>query len=157
MARGRKKIPSKIAALRGHPSKRPPNELEPEMELIQPARPSHLCDEALAEWNRIVPILMDMGILSKADGPALSIYCEAHAQWVHAKDQIRERGAVVKINDVVKRNPWSIVASDAARMMQSILGEFGLTPSSRAKVCVVGTRKRDKIEELLNKQRKRTG
>jgi len=61
-----------------------------------------------------------MGLLTDCDRLALALLCEALAEWIEAGDTIA--------------HPAVAQQADAARRVQSLLGEFGLTPSARAKV-----------------------
>jgi phage terminase small subunit len=38
----------------------------------------------------MVPILLDMGVLTVADGDALMLYCEAYASWTTAMIDIKK-------------------------------------------------------------------
>lgn len=109
--------------------------------------PAGLPPLAVAEWKFIVPMLSRLGVLTEIDGKALAAYCEYFAQWRQALDEVRERGITLEepivkftegepeiIGTKYKRNPAVTIANDAAKIMKSFLVEFGLTPSSRARL-----------------------
>ena len=115
--------------------------------------PRLLKGEARAEWNRIVPILEKMGVLTVADGKALAAYCAVYAQWLKAAAAIDKFGIVtVQFVDraaglvTLKKNPAVQIQSDSLKLMKSFLVEFGLTPASRAKVAV--TEGRDLVPDV---------
>src|SRR5687768_3708732 len=89
VTRGRKPKPTLLKILDGNPGKRPINESEPNAPDGVPDCPDWLDDEAKAEWARVIPELREMGLLSRADRPALAAYCTAWSRWVQAEAQVR--------------------------------------------------------------------
>src|SRR5262252_9861335 len=79
MARGRKPLPTALKILKATRAYRI-NWLEPDAPKGTPAMPDWLAGEAAAEWSRIVPMIQALGVLSTSDGPALAVYCQAHAE-----------------------------------------------------------------------------
>jgi P27 family predicted phage terminase small subunit len=143
--RGRKPEPTTVKLLRGARMDRV-NELEPPPPPGQPEPPEHLDNIAKAEWTRIAGILSRMGLLSHAEGPALMLYCEAYSKWLRARGEIVKRGMVIE-RDILNSNghktgtrlfanPAILIEMQAMRLMKDLLVEFGLTPSSRARVKV---------------------
>src|SRR4029077_11756272 len=113
--RGRKPKPTVLKLLDGNPGKRRINDREPASIPGFPEMPDWLDDEAKAEWNRIIPELHEMGVLSRADRPALTGYCNAWSRWVHAEGQVRKYGAIVKSPDkgFPMTSPYLTVANQA--------------------------------------------
>jgi len=71
------------------------------------------------------------------DEPALAAYCQASSNWVDANKEIQEQGATVwTAQGGLARSPWVSIAAEAWKEMTRMLGEFGMTPSSRSKVKV---------------------
>lgn len=133
MQRGPKPVPTKLKLARG--SRRPINLDEPKPKVARPRCPSHLSDSAKAEWRRISPILAREGLLTHLDGAALSLYCDAFAVWMEAKQKAAETSLVVTTQKGnVIMNPYVGIANTAAKQMLAILVEFGMTPSSRTRV-----------------------
>ena len=95
-------------------------------------------DEAKAEWFRTCKALKEMGLLSLADRTALAAYCTLYSRWVHAEEQVRKFGAVVKspVQGLPLKSPYLSVADQALEAMRKFLVEFGLTPSSRSRIRV---------------------
>jgi P27 family predicted phage terminase small subunit len=152
---GRNRLSNAEHALRG--TKASPV-TEPEVSQVLKARPkmpSHLSPEARREWRRILPLLEERNVLSRADSTALGIYCETFARWVAAKKQISVEG-ITKTTQVLDRNgaiatstkihPALKIAENCERSLRACLREFGLTPQSREKV--KPTRKTEEEEPL---------
>lgn len=145
MAKGRRPLPTAVKKLRGNPGKRPPNTLEPKPKLLAPKMPANLSGLAVDEWKEIVPLLIELGVLSQVDGKALAAYCECFAQWRRAMEEVEERGILIEepivalvsgevVGYKIKRNPAVSMANDQLKLMKSYLVEFGLTPASRGRL-----------------------
>jgi P27 family predicted phage terminase small subunit len=129
-----------LKVLDGNPGKRPLNEQEPVPPDGLPECPDWLCDEAKAEWQRIVPELDAMGLLSRVDRPALAAYCTGWSRWVEAELQVKKFGAIVKSPEkgFPMKSPYLSIADQAMEAMRKFMVEFGLTPSSRSRIRVPG-------------------
>jgi P27 family predicted phage terminase small subunit len=101
----------------------------------RPVAPSHLSDVARAEFDRIVDVMDKLGTLSKSDGDSIALYANHYATWCAAREVIKNEGMITysKSGFAVK-HPAVTISNEASKSMQSLLGEFGLTPSARAKV-----------------------
>jgi P27 family predicted phage terminase small subunit len=128
----------KLKILAGNPGKRPLNLREPKTSSELPKCPSHLSKSAKKEWRRISPILAEMKLLTLIDGAALGMYCQAQARWVEANAKIEEFGVVLLVGQskYPTVSPYVQIANAAFKQMQSLLAEFGMTPSSRCKLQV---------------------
>lgn len=101
--------------------------------------PAFLSDRAAQHWPELADLLADMGVLADGDLIALGLLCETLSEWIEARDTVARDGAtyeaVTEAGAVMHRaHPAVAQRADAARRVQSLLSEFGLTPSSRAKV-----------------------
>ena len=134
-----------VKKIQGNSGHRKLDKKAPKPESGVPVMPSGLSVVARQEWRSIVPLLLDMGVLTKADGKALAAYCSCYAQWMLAEAEIAKYGITVNVvhlddedGDILfsefKVNPAVRVRSDALRQMKSFLIEFGLTPASRIKL-----------------------
>lgn len=87
-------------------------------------------------WGYVVGILDRMGVLTEADALAVELLCEARADWLSARDAILDAGGETYVTEagLIKAHPAVAMRNDAARRMQSLLAEFGMSPSSRSKV-----------------------
>lgn len=134
MNAGRKPQPTALKLLRGIPAS---NHDEPMPEVAIPDCPDHLDDAARAEWDRLVPELASLGMLTRIDRAALAAYCQAWSRWEHAERQVQEMGLIVKSpNGYPCQNPYLSIANKAVSQVKTFAAELGLTPSSRSKVKV---------------------
>lgn len=149
--RGRKPKPTMLKLLAGNPGKRPLNEREPTISGGIPDCPEFLDAVAKAEWERVAPLLDDMGLLSQADRAALAAYCVAYSRWRNAEEQVAKFGTIVKSPDkgFPMKSPYLTVADQALENMRKLMVEFGLTPSSRSRISVLGEGKRNAFDEFL--------
>lgn len=149
---GRPPKPTAIKVLEGNPGHRPLNQLEPEPPAGQPDMPADLSKEAKAEWIRIVPILMGMKVLTRADGEALGGYCEACAMVESAKKEIKKYGMTVRTMMGRKKNPAVAILESFMKIKRAYLSDFGLSPASRTRVKAdAGEGKKDPMEEFLKR------
>lgn len=166
---GRKPKPTNIKLLEGNPGKRPLPTREPKPPPIAPECPSWLHKNAKKEWKRIVPQLERMGLLTQVDMAALAGYCEAWAMYMEAMSYLHKNGQSyltvlrdesgnIVLNDkgeqvILKSSPWpeASIAHKSLMQVRAFCSEFGLTPSSRARMSVPGADdKDDGMEELLS-------
>jgi P27 family predicted phage terminase small subunit len=117
-----------------------------------------LSEPAQEAWGRLAPVLSDMKVLTVADAEALGMLCETAAEYWQATDVIARRGMTyevewyTKTGDLLKttteQRPEVRIRSDAAKRLKSLMEQFGLTPSARAKLTVAPA-KADPLEDYL--------
>lgn len=136
MGKGRKPTPSHLKVVRGTDRADRRNDNEPRPLRSRPSAPAHMTDRGREAWGYVVGILDRMGILTEADALAVELLCEARADWLSARDEIDRSGGETYVTDagLIKAHPAVAMRNDAARRMQSLLAEFGMSPSSRSKV-----------------------
>jgi P27 family predicted phage terminase small subunit len=157
-------MPTKLKILRGVQNDRI-NHSEPIPPSGKPEPPEHLDKLAKEEWERMCVILQGMGLLSLADGPALTLYCEFHSKWLRARAAIAEHGMVIKsttsviqkgkivaTKEYLRANPAINIEIQMGRLMKDLLIEFGLTPSSRSRMRSMADRPKDELEEFLERE-----
>ena len=88
--------PTRLRVLEGNPSKRPLYTDEPMPRQRAPDKPDDLSPVASEEWDRIVPELDRLGILSPLDRTMLVVYCEAVEIYTLALAKVRESGVLIK-------------------------------------------------------------
>jgi len=166
--RGRKPKPTKLKILAGTRPARI-NQNEPTPAPTRPEIPEHLDALARGEWDRLVPILERMGVLTEADGAALTLYCECYSKWLRARGEVQKRGLLIEVTRTVtskrgatiettgqvKANPAVMIEIQMARLMKEILVEFGLTPSARSRIKTNDPGPRDRLGEFLARQKSR--
>jgi P27 family predicted phage terminase small subunit len=141
----RRPTPTAIKKLNGNPGNRALHEdQEPKPESGVPEMPKGLRKTAKREWKRLAPKLDEVGVITKVDGKAFAMYCDAYADWEVAQKKCMEDGMwysepVLNHEGLVvgykhKQAPWFNVKVTAMKVMKSFLIEFGLTPASRSKL-----------------------
>lgn len=148
--RGRKPKPTAVKELEGNPGKRALNKKEPKPAAGVPVCPPHLKGAARTEWNRLVAELSEMKLLAKADRAELALCCSAWAMYVKACGKIEKEGEVI-ISDKggMYQNPWVAIRNRSMEQAHKYYTEFGLTPSSRARVKVDSPTDEEELENML--------
>jgi len=133
---GRKPKPRALKIIEGNPGRRPIG-TEPPVAKGVPDCPDHLDGDAAKEWARIAPELAQAGLLAHVDRAALAAYCQAWGRWVGAERLLKTHGMIVKSpNGHLIQSPVLPIANKAMAQMLKFLTEFGMTPSSRARLDV---------------------
>ena len=142
---GLQPIPTRVKILRGNPGNRALNKSEPQPKKSKSLRaPSYLCKEAQAEYRRIGKMLKSIGVLTEADLTALKLYAETYAVWLEATQKVHVEGLCVRApNGYQTQNPNLAISQNASKRLQSLLCEFGMTPSSRTRVTVAKKEKNE--------------
>ena len=155
--RGRKKLPANLHVIRGNPSRRPIKEA-PEPATDKVAAPSHLEGHALEEWNRILPELKALDIISNVDTAALAAYCIAYGRWRTAEEAIAKMAANDKLthglmikttNGNAIQNPLVGTSNKAQSDMVRYAAEFGMTPSARNRISSGSGEKKDPADAFF--------
>ncbi len=133
--RGPRPLPTSVKQRQGTLRGDRVNAQEPQPEVEVPACPAHLQGEARKEWRRLSKELAALGLLARIDRGALALYCAAWGRWVEAEEALRKHGVLVKSpNNYPMQSPYLAIANKAMEQMRALLTEFGMSPSSRARV-----------------------
>lgn len=139
---GRHAVPDHLRVITGGRD-RPAESAPPALDPATPECPEHLNPAARAEWCRIVPELVKAGLLAVIDRAALALYCQAFARWQLAEEKIAELAAkdpdgaglvCAATNGFKQLTQWNVVSNRAQEQLLKYLQEFGLSPSTRARV-----------------------
>jgi P27 family predicted phage terminase small subunit len=143
--------PTRLKLLEGNPGKRPIPENEPHPISPLPEPPSHLDPYALEEWQRLAPALHNLGLLFDVDAQPFAAYCVSFSRWRKAEEKIAGLKTMVEVKASGNSRPSTLIgiANEAARDMVRYASEFGLTPSSRARLGVSPKRKESKFRGLI--------
>jgi P27 family predicted phage terminase small subunit len=99
--------------------------------------PKHLDADAQKEWKRLVPMLLRIGVLTEADGMALSCLCQAYSTMVKAQKKLNETGMLLKTpSGYIQQSPLISIINNCADTIAKISREFGLTPAARTRIMV---------------------
>ena len=114
---------------------------EPSLPILEPEdmELDHLSPTARELWPQFADVLRKMGVLTEADGAALTELVETYAEIVDARRVIRAEGAYYDAQGqngsfLKKSHPALVRISDAGRRWLSLATQFGLTPAARSKV-----------------------
>lgn len=104
----------------------------PVREALDP--PDWLSPDALAEWDRVAPILIEeRRTLTVTDIATLVNYCVAVGRAAEAERIIASEGMIYKSKTGPKKHPAVAISSDAQTQARLLAGELGLTPVSRSR------------------------
>lgn len=166
--RGPKPQSNVIKLLRGNPGRRAidlSDGLQPEVAV--PDAPRHLSKEARKEWRRITVELEELGLISRIDRAALSIYCQSWGRLVLAEQALeakRRAAADAGLDEAdavfIQRTPTGFMRESAllrivGKLQQDCdryLASFGMSPSSRSKVKPSENRQGDLFQEATQDQ-----
>jgi len=165
MIPGTKPKPTKLKLIEGNPGKRPLNMNEPKPKPTIPECPDWLKSDEIAykEWQRVVPELETLGLLTCLDGAALEGYCKSYSRFVEAEQFMdskisgveKKKGTVYKIttktgSEYLQQLPQVSIAQKYLQIAIRLMAEFGLTPSSRGRMSLPSEGKDDGMEGLLD-------
>ncbi len=110
------------------------NEPKPKADLI--TKPDYLSPPAGKYWDRVYPDLFEAKIITNLDRDSLAMLCESYALWRIAKDEVSKHGSVM---GAWLDHPYLMVMQISFQQLKTMLAEFGMTPSSRTKIAIVGS------------------
>jgi P27 family predicted phage terminase small subunit len=152
--RGRKPTPSRLHELNGDPGKRHRSrDGEPRPEALEkiPRPPAHLNRRAAGVWRRTVPELIRMRLIAGIDSASLAAYCSAVATYQEADERLKtEKWTTSTARGGSRPNPLFKIRDDALRLVQKFAGEFGLSPSTRARVKGASAPKQSTFDSFLD-------
>jgi P27 family predicted phage terminase small subunit len=139
--------PTAIRKLEGNLGRRPFNQREPHPDPVEPDIPTYLNATAKREWRKLAPVLQRMRVLTEADGVMLANLCISVATLRQIRQTIdmleKQSGGSALL--VENKRSGMVVVSPLIRQLHreaelqiKICREFGLSPSSRARVEVEG-------------------
>ena len=138
---GRPPKPSAVKRAEGNPGKRAVRKDEPKPPPGPLTMPAWLADRpyAVEAWEHYAPLAEGMGVLTTVDVGALAMLCDALAEYRECRDVLISEGSTYK--RTTDRGGFAITnrsevsqGADAWRRAVNMMGQFGLTPSARAKV-----------------------
>ena len=96
-------------------------------------------------------MLARLGLLTDADHTALAAYCQTVSTYVLCQRVLREQGLT---NGHGKSRGEAVIAAKCLSEIRAFSAEFGLTPSSRARLDMAallpGDDAEEELEELLS-------
>ena len=144
--------PTRLKLLEGNPGHQKLNKHEPAPLLATPVPPEWLKEDGLSEWNRIVPELDRLGMLTVVDQGALEGACAAYGQAVKCHKYLEQHGLTMSVGDggYEQQRPEVSIEQKAWTLYRGFTAEFGLTPSARGKLSIGDQqKKRDSVEDAM--------
>ena len=172
MIRGRKPKPTALRVLNGNPGKRalPSGEATPGRGA--PPMPAFIAenDVARGEWERVVPALDKIGVLTCVDGAILEAYCICYAHWRQHEEALRAYNAsndghvfntsTQEGREYLQVLPQVSILLKYEAMMHSLMAELGLSPAMRTRIVgpPPGEEKEsnDRLKTFFTKKREET-
>ncbi len=143
MARPRK--PTRLKKLQGTLQKCRVNPNEWTPPVGAPEMPATFKRDARREWMRVVPMLLDAGLISHYDGSTLEAYCEAYQEWKDAARIVAKEGLL----DGSKAHAAVKVLNDARAQCMTYAQRFGFDPVSRSRISAPKKETKDPTLEFL--------
>lgn len=136
MTQGRKPTATAEKKLYGNPGKRALNNAEPEPDKLTelPEPPEWLGEHGREAWERNGPILLGMTLLTTADLDLFATLCQNIDIMINSSLDVKKNGYTVMGQRGWTRNPALASFAAASSAIKSLASEFGMTPSSRAKI-----------------------
>lgn len=168
MKGGHNRKPRELKVLHGtfRADRNPGNEPDPEKVVDIPKYPTGMNKHARKLWKNLCTELIDLGVLTVVDLPAMEICCvnyglykDAHEAVYSEKVKDPETGKLKKIKrslaEYMKgRNSQTIpeytAMTKAFETFKSYITEFGLTPASRNRLNLPEKPEEDGMEKLDN-------
>lgn len=131
--RGPPSKPSEVKRLEGtyRPDRAAKAEMKPPPAI--PAPPDWLKDAARQEWERVVPVLAELGVLTAVDGAVLEAFCANYGMAVEYQ-QKADAEPMVETMYGPKVNPAAGAALKHWALAKQLGAELGLSPSARTRV-----------------------
>jgi P27 family predicted phage terminase small subunit len=103
-------------------------------------RPDGLNKYGADEWDRVITILKESGVVSKLDTSALFALCNEWGKYMEAEEKLRTMGRVFKApgSGYPMMNPYETISGHSYKRYKEMAVQFGMTPASRSKVSASG-------------------
>ena len=140
MAKGRKKLPTKVKEMQGtlDASRQLKNEMQVSTLIELPPAPQWLRETAQIEWRNVTNELLNLQMLHKIDLVLLAAYCNAISLHIEMEQLLMEKGRVNHYYNEdgslrhSQSKPEVKISNDSLANALKIAVQFGFTPSSRS-------------------------
>lgn len=153
--------PTALKVIQGTDKQHPErvNHAEPQPPSGDLVRPTWVLPRARKHWHRFLFSIRSMNVGTPVDAESLGTLCNALQEYIDATKEIAKYGLVVLehrydkdgnvVGDSYKANPAVAARADSWRRANLMMQQFGLTPSSRAKLKVEKPEEEDEFEQLM--------
>ncbi len=115
--------------------------------------PDTLDEVGRAKWVDLCDTLESFGLLSRVAHHSLELYCHTYANYLTALQACNRYGYVFAergdSKTDLRRNPYALEMHQARKELMNLQAEWGLTPSSAARLVVPGDANLTEFERLL--------
>lgn len=150
----RKKLPTAMKMLKGtaQPCRMNPN--EPVTTVVLLTCPSYLDRQGKKSFAEFADMLARMQVTAHSDQKALGILADRYAKYLEMRKLIRKEGSTYTTmntqgTEIHRTRPEVAIMNDALKDVLKLMSEFGLTPSSRAKVSAINVNHEDPFNKFL--------
>lgn len=146
MPRGPSPTPTELLAPDSKIRKK--REREPKPRKKRPPCPRWLNADERKVWKAVVPILVELNVITEIDGQVLARYCTNYVQWKRCRQHLEKYGYNYPTKDKAgnvtsfQQFPEVAIMARADARLLKVEQEFGLTPAARARIVV------DVVEDL---------
>lgn len=115
------------------------------MPIEAPEAPEFLSEKAQKAWVHVVDTLRVMNIMTRADVVAVSLLCEAYAEWMECSEVLARDGMFISTGDqgMVRAHPALGQRDSANNKVRAWLTEYGMTAAARSKIRVAQPEQKD--------------
>ena len=121
----------------------------------KPPKPD--ADIVLAEWKRVAPELVRLGVLTVLDRSTFSVYCCLWKDYVEIRKELEKEGRTFTAENLMKkRHPLVAQLANTSQQLRLYGEMFGLDPIGRGRLDVgAPNQEPDPFEELMKRGGKR--
>jgi P27 family predicted phage terminase small subunit len=145
--KGRKPIPTHMKLIKGTSRPCRVNSDEPSYAADEIAPPEWLDGLALEHWEKLCREMRSAGVMTNIDIDALAAYCVTYARWREANERLKKSLVIESAAGQEIPSPYIAIANKAFEHMTKMLVEFGMTPSSRARVKATPLKAKNKFSD----------
>lgn len=150
MKQGRRPDPKHLKVLRGS---RRVNYNEPPAKPGRPAMPRGMPADFQREWRRLADLTESLGVLTAADGPALTMAALHLAVALAAGRALLEDGLeAVDERGLPRKNPLNQIFREHSLAFRAYASLFGLSPADRQRLTVEAASDADPLAAFLRRE-----
>lgn len=97
-------------------------------------RPKWLDRLARQEWDRVVPVLVELGTVTPLDEAQLANYCATQSLAIRLTRELAKEGEVIPTAWGPKANPKVAMLKEARAQATQLADRFGLNSSARSRI-----------------------
>lgn len=132
---GRKPLPMELKVIRGTFRKNRGHPAEPTVPAAPKARPPAWMKDPVARkaWKTFRKAFAEVGILGELDATAVDLLATTYGHWRQAAEGLKV-GVITTATGYPVPDPMVAMERGYAKQLQSLLSDFGMTPSSRGRI-----------------------